>query len=157
VIKQGKSMSGNKSIVRRQLTHTSHFSEAVPPILQRIYHNRALIDESQTKTELSALLPFQQLLNIEPAVSLLVSMLQQQKRILIVGDFDADGATSTALAVDALKKLGAQQVDFLIPNRFTFGYGLTPEIVEIAAQRQPTLLITVDNGISSHAGVENAK
>jgi len=150
-------MSGSKSIVRRTPTHTSSFSESVHPLLQRIYRNREVVDDTQIKTELSALLPFQQLLNIEDAATLLAQMLQQQKRILIIGDFDADGATSTALAMDALKKLGAQHVDYLIPNRFEFGYGLTPEIVAVAAQREPALLITVDNGISSHAGVEKAK
>ena len=75
----------------------------------------------------------------------------------MIGDFDADGATSTALMVRALRGLGFAAVDFLVPNRFQFGYGLTPEIVALAAQREPTLIVTVDNGISSNAGVAAAR
>jgi single-stranded-DNA-specific exonuclease len=147
----------SKMIVRRQPTTTCHFSESTPAILQRIYLNREISDETHVKTDLSALIPFQQLLHIEKAADLLAQMVQQQKHILIIGDYDADGATSTALAVSALKKMGVSHVNYLIPNRFEFGYGLTPEIVEVAAQRNPDLLITVDNGISSHAGVARAK
>ncbi len=82
--------------------------------------------------------------------------LRAQQRILIIGDFDADGATSTALALTALRALGAQHVDYLVPNRFEFGYGLTPAIVDVASQWQPQLIITVDNGIASLDGVERA-
>jgi single-stranded-DNA-specific exonuclease len=83
--------------------------------------------------------------------------LDQRQRILIVGDFDADGATASTVGVLGLRLLGAAHVDYLVPNRFEYGYGLTPEIVEVALQRQPQLLITVDNGISSVEGVAAAK
>jgi single-stranded-DNA-specific exonuclease len=90
-------------------------------------------------------------------VDLLVEALDQRQRILIVGDFDADGATASTVGVLGLRLLGAAHVDYLVPNRFEYGYGLTPEIVEVALQRQPQLLITVDNGISSVDGVAAAK
>ncbi|WP_096087249.1 single-stranded-DNA-specific exonuclease RecJ [Agaribacterium haliotis] len=94
---------------------------------------------------------------IDDGVELLVQALKGQQRILIVGDFDADGATSTAVAIRGLKALGAYQVDYLVPNRFEYGYGLTPEIVALACENKPDLLITVDNGISSIDGVAAAQ
>lgn len=90
-------------------------------------------------------------------MDLLVEAIDQRQRILIVGDFDADGATASTVGVLGLRLLGAAHVDYLVPNRFEYGYGLTPEIVEVALQRQPQLLITVDNGISSVDGVAAAK
>src|SRR5690606_9291093 len=87
---------------------------------------------------------------------LLLRHYERRSAILVVGDFDADGATSTALVVRCLRQLGFAQVGFLVPNRFRYGYGLTPEIVQLAAQQRPALIITVDNGISSHAGVAEA-
>lgn len=83
--------------------------------------------------------------------------LKQQQSVLIVGDFDADGATSTTLTLLAMRAMGLQHIDFIVPNRFEFGYGLTPEIVALAQQRHPDLIITVDNGISSVNGVKAAK
>jgi single-stranded-DNA-specific exonuclease len=106
---------------------------------------------------LDQLLPPAELLNADRAANLLADALADDKRLLVVGDFDADGATSTALAVTALRAFGACNVDFLVPNRFEYGYGLTPEIVELAARERPDLIITVDNGISSHEGVEAAR
>ncbi|MEW5669963.1 DHH family phosphoesterase, partial [Pseudomonas putida] len=106
---------------------------------------------------LARLLPYQQLKGIEAGVDLLVEAIDQRQRILIVGDFDADGATASTVGVLGLRLLGAAHVDYLVPNRFEYGYGLTPEIVEVALQRQPQLLITVDNGISSVDGVGAAK
>lgn len=97
------------------------------------------------------------LLNIEIAVDLMLDVLKQQSKILIVGDFDADGATSTALLKLCLQEFGYKNVDYLVPNRFEFGYGLTPEIVEVAKLRQPALIITVDNGIASIEGVNRAR
>src|SRR5690606_25758262 len=93
------------------------------------------------------------LLHMDQAVALLLDCLQAQKRVLIVADFDADGATSCALAVLCLRAFGFAHVDYLVPNRFTYGYGLTPEIVEVARARSPDLIITVDNGIASHDGI----
>ena len=91
------------------------------------------------------------------ACMLLHNALQNQSRILVIGDFDADGATSTALMMEALTMLGSKNHQFLVPNRFAYGYGLSPEIVEIAASQGAELLVTVDNGISCIAGVEKAK
>lgn len=93
---------------------------------------------------------------MEQASSRLEIALRKQQRILIIGDFDADGATSTALAVSALRTMGASHVEFLVPNRFEFGYGLTPPIVDVAHRWHPDLIITVDNGISSIEGVNRA-
>jgi len=129
------------------------------PVLARVYAARAVREPLELDASLSRLLPFTDLYDIERAADLLVEALEGAWRILIVGDFDADGATSSALAVRALRRLGAAEVDFLVPNRFEYGYGLTPEIVAVAAGRgrAPQLLITVDNGISSVAGVQAAR
>ena len=105
---------------------------------------------------LECMIPVGELGGVDAAVELLLQHFQQQSRIIIIGDFDTDGATSTALVVRQLRRLGYLHVDFLVPNRFTFGYGLTPEIVALAAQRNPELIITVDNGISSLAGMAAA-
>src|SRR4029453_8877020 len=102
------------------------------------------------------LLPVSSLDGVEAATELLLRQ-RVSGRILIIGDFDADGATSTALMMRSLKAWGFASVDFLVPNRFEFGYGLTPEIVALAASRQPTLIVTVDNGISSLPGVTAAR
>lgn len=135
-------------------------SEAVPadfdPLLWRIYRSRGVTQPNQLERELSALIPPDQLDGLGAAVDLLVEAMAQGRRILIVGDFDADGATSSALAVLALRAFGHAQVSFLVPNRFEFGYGLTPEIVEHARRFEPDLIVTVDNGVSSVAGVATA-
>ncbi|MBS98684.1 MAG: single-stranded-DNA-specific exonuclease RecJ [Oceanospirillaceae bacterium] len=126
------------------------------PVLARIYASRGVESLDQLGRQLKELLPDTALLGMEAAVGRLVEALEQQQRILIVGDFDCDGATSTTLAVLALRQFGAAEVDYLVPNRFQFGYGLSPEIVEVAAAQQPHLIITVDNGISSIEGVARA-
>jgi single-stranded-DNA-specific exonuclease len=113
--------------------------------------------EAELDKSLARLIPFQKLKGIEAAVDLLVIALEQRQRILIVGDFDADGATASTVGTLGLRLLGAAHVDYLVPNRFDYGYGLTPEIVAVALERQPQLLITVDNGISSVEGVAAAK
>jgi single-stranded-DNA-specific exonuclease len=133
------------------------FSTAVHPVLQAIYAARGLARDADTDLSLNGLLPPADLLNMEQAVALLIACLHAQKRILIVADFDADGATSCALGLLCLKELGFRHVDYLVPNRFEFGYGLTPEIVNVALARQPDLLMTVDNGIASHAGIALAR
>ncbi len=129
----------------------------LPPLLGRIYAARGIVSAEMLDRSLAKLLPFTELLGIDVAVDLLVQALREQQRILIVGDFDADGATSSALAVRALRAMGAAQVDYRVPNRFEYGYGLTPEIVAVAAENKPDLLITVDNGIASIDGVAAAK
>ncbi len=129
----------------------------LPPVLARIYAARGIVSAEALDRSLAKLLPFTELLGIDAAVDLLVQALRERQRILIIGDFDADGATSSALGVRALRAMGAVQVDYLVPNRFEYGYGLTPEIVAVAAERAPDLLITVDNGIASIDGVAAAK
>ena len=129
----------------------------LPPLLTRLYAARGVRSAVELAKGLARLIPYQQLKGIDAAVSLLVTALQQRQRILIVGDFDADGATASSVGVLGLRMLGAAHVDYLVPNRFEYGYGLTPEIVAVALQRQPDLLLTVDNGISSVEGVAAAK
>lgn len=144
-------------IIRRQYTetHLEKLSE-LPLLLQRIYAARDVKSLNDIDRSLSALLPYADLLDIEKAAKRLVDAINNQERMLIIGDFDADGATSTAVAVSALRAFGAKNVDFLVPNRFTFGYGLTPEIVTLAKTKSPDLIITVDNGIASIEGVARA-
>lgn len=128
----------------------------VPEILKRIYARRGITDEAQLDKQLQTLLPFSTLKGINEACLRLEKALRAQQRILIIGDFDADGATSTAVAITALRAMGAKFVEYLVPNRFEFGYGLTPAIVDVASKWQPHLIITVDNGIASFEGVERA-
>ena len=135
--------------------HLPHLP-GISPLLQRIYAARDVLDESQLDKRLQALLPFNTLTDIDKACARLEEALRAQQRILIVGDFDADGATSSALAVAALRAMGALHVEFLVPNRFEFGYGLTPGIINLAKQWRPDLIITVDNGIASIEGVDAA-
>jgi len=146
-----------RRIERRIPVAEARFPESLHPLLQRIYAGRQIHTEAELDNTLTALHDFHAFSNMAKAVTLLAGCLEQQQRILIVGDFDADGATSSALGVRALRKMGATQVDYLVPNRFEYGYGLTPEIVALAAQREPELIITVDNGISSLAGVQAAR
>ncbi|HHM04895.1 MAG TPA: single-stranded-DNA-specific exonuclease RecJ [Gammaproteobacteria bacterium] len=129
----------------------------VHPVLRRIYASRAVSHPRELDCSLRQLLPFTQLKGMDAAVAVLARALRDRQRILIVGDFDADGATATAVAVRALRAMGAAHVDFLVPNRFDYGYGLTPEIVVAAESLRPEVLVTVDNGISSLAGVAAAR
>ncbi|HSC76670.1 MAG TPA: single-stranded-DNA-specific exonuclease RecJ [Pseudomonadales bacterium] len=127
------------------------------PVLARIFSHRGISNAAELDYRLERLPSPDTLKGLPAALTLLVDSLQQQQRILVVGDFDADGATSTAVALRGLRALGAQHVDFLVPNRFTYGYGLTPGIVALACERKPDLIITVDNGISSIEGIAAAK
>ena len=125
--------------------------------LARLYAARGITQPDELETGLSGLLPAEMLHGVTEAVRLLDVAIDDGQRILIVGDFDCDGATSTALMMRALTKMGAV-VDFLVPDRFKYGYGLTPEIVELGIKTyQPELIVTVDNGISSHEGVARAQ
>ncbi|MCL6415841.1 single-stranded-DNA-specific exonuclease RecJ [Aestuariirhabdus sp. Z084] len=128
----------------------------LPPLLQRLYAARGIRSESQLQRTLQHLQGYDALKGIDRAAELLADAVEKGDSILIVGDFDADGATSSALAVLALRALGAVRVDYLVPNRFEFGYGLSPEIVAEAAKDAPNLIMTVDNGISSIEGVAEA-
>ncbi|MDX1736237.1 MAG: DHH family phosphoesterase, partial [Halioglobus sp.] len=127
------------------------------PLLARIYSGRGVTCAQELDLGLERLLAPELLLNADRAAALLADALQARRSVLVIGDFDADGATSTALAVSTLRAFGAANVDYLVPNRFEYGYGLTPEIVQLAAGGAPDLIITVDNGISSHEGVELAR
>jgi single-stranded-DNA-specific exonuclease len=143
-------------IVQRTLPETLPSFPSMPLVLQRIYAARGIVSREQLDKRLQALLPFNTLTDIDKAVVRLEQALKSQQRILIIGDFDADGATSSALAVAALRSLGASQVEFLVPNRFEYGYGLTPAIVDVAKKWHPQLIVTVDNGIASIDGVDAA-
>lgn len=125
------------------------------PVINRIYAHRGVTERSHIDYSLTELVPYATG-GMALAVDMLVNALQDWDKILIVGDFDCDGATSTAVAVRALKMMGCQKISYLVPNRFDFGYGLSPELVEVAAEDKPDLIITVDNGISSVEGVEAA-
>ncbi|MEN8179288.1 MAG: single-stranded-DNA-specific exonuclease RecJ [Pseudomonadota bacterium] len=131
-------------------------SEDLHPVLERVYRSRGVVSAKELDHSLSRLLPATQLKHLDEAASLLQQVLEQDGRFLIVGDYDCDGATSSVLAILALQAFGANNVSYLVPNRFEFGYGLTPEIVDLAVQQHPNLIITVDNGIASIAGVERA-
>jgi len=144
--------------IKRRIIEGVDQLDSLTPMMQRIYAARGITELKDLEKGLSALLPFDDLKDIEKAANRLSQAIYQQQHILIIGDFDADGATSTALAVSALKLLGAEHVDFLVPNRFEFGYGLTPAIVEVAhQQKKPNLIVTVDNGINSIEGVNAAR
>jgi single-stranded-DNA-specific exonuclease len=149
-------LKGNRELKRR-LPHNGTTLEGVPPLLQRIYLNRGISAPAECSYGLDRLLPVEQLLHSQEAAVLLADVIAAQRRMLVIGDFDADGATSTALALRGLTTMGAQHIDYLVPNRFEYGYGLTPEIVEVARDYGPELIITVDNGISSISGVRAAR
>jgi single-stranded-DNA-specific exonuclease len=142
-------------IERRAVTASGVLDSRLHPVLERAYAARGVRDSQELALTLDRLVPVSTLDCIEAAVRLILE--HRERRILVVGDFDADGATSTALLVRGLRAWGFANVDFLVPNRFEFGYGLTPEIVGLAALRAPSLIITVDNGISSVAGVAAAR
>jgi single-stranded-DNA-specific exonuclease len=127
----------------------------LPPAWARLYAARGITHREQIAHRLAQLLPPAGLLQIERAATLLANAIEDKKRLLIIGDYDADGATACAVGVRGLRMLGAQ-VDYLVPNRLEHGYGLTPEIVKLAAHRQPDLLVTVDNGIAAVEGVAAA-
>jgi len=148
----------SRVVIRREPNLANGVFKDLHPLLQRLYLSRGVDSPSQISRELPDLLPYQDMLNIQEAAAHLANAIQADKRILIVGDFDTDGATSTALAIMALKAMGAKHVDFLVPNRFIYGYGLSPGIVDLAYKnKQPDLIVTVDNGISSAEGVARAK
>ncbi len=141
---------------RRSVIAPSRLPGGLHPVLAALYAARGVGSPDELEYSLGNLLPPRQLKGIGRAVAVLRDAVVHDSSILIVGDFDADGATSTALAMRALRMMGAARVDYLVPNRFEYGYGLTPEIVAVAARRQPDLIITVDNGISSVDGVNAA-
>lgn len=146
-----------RRIERRVPSADVRFLETLHPLLKHVYATRPVHSIRDLDNTVATLHDFRTLSNMDAAVALLTDCLLKQKRILIIGDYDVDGATSTALGVRVLRRLGATHVDYLVPNRFEYGYGLTPEIVVLAKERKPDLIITVDNGVSSIAGVAAAR
>ena len=146
-----------RRIERRAAGMESGLPGELHPLLKRLYAARSIETAADLDLALTTLVDYHTLGGMDRAVTLLAEHITAQRRILVVGDFDADGATSSALLVRALRRLGAEHADYLVPNRFEYGYGLTPEIVALASERKPDLIITVDNGISSHAGVSAAR
>ncbi len=126
------------------------------PVLNRVYSARGITSPDDLELTLQTLLPYHSMSGISEAVAALVPVVTQGRRLLVVGDFDADGATSTAVALRALAMMGATDVGYLVPNRFDFGYGLTPELVDVARDMSPDLIMTVDNGIAALQGVAAA-
>lgn len=150
-------MSSDKIILRRPPAETGKVLADLHPVLQRVYLARQITSTQELEQSLDRLIPPSRLKGIHQAAELLAGALRARQRILIVADFDVDGATSCALVVRALRSLGAQDVRYIVPNRFEYGYGLTPEIVALISQQQPAVIITVDNGISSLEGVAEAR
>ncbi|PKO63575.1 MAG: single-stranded-DNA-specific exonuclease RecJ, partial [Betaproteobacteria bacterium HGW-Betaproteobacteria-16] len=130
-------------------------ASGLPRTLARILAARGIRSPDQLDVSLAGLIPPDRLTHNQRMAQLLADAIADNKRLLVVGDYDADGATATAVAVRGLRSMGGQ-VDFLVPNRFEYGYGLTPEIVALAATRKPDVIITVDNGIASVEGVDAA-
>ncbi len=148
----------SKRTIRKRVTTASEQTlPGIHPLLARVYLARGVTQVEELSLDLREMIPVGHLQGAARAVDLLISHLESEGKILVVGDFDADGATSSALVVRALRATGFPDVDFLVPNRFEFGYGLSPELAEVAAQRGPALIITVDNGISSAKGVAVAR
>jgi single-stranded-DNA-specific exonuclease len=146
-----------KQIVRRPFVKDDYLPENLHPKIKQIYACRGVSSAQELELKVAQLNAVDSLMGLDQACVVLYQALVKQKNIVIIGDFDADGATSTALMMEALSLLGSQNHHFLVPNRFEYGYGLTPEIVDIAAGQGAQLLITVDNGISCIAGVKRAK
>lgn len=145
------------SIRIQRYSTTQPLLAGMPAVLSAIYQHRNISTPEELNTELAALLPYHSLKGIEQAAGVIAHAIMTRQRILIVGDFDADGATSVTLMMRALSAMGADDAGYLVPNRFEYGYGLTPEIVDVAKALNPQLIITVDNGISSIEGVAAAK
>ena len=147
----------NKKIIRRGIPDEHSLPDTIHPVLKRVYAARNIQSSDDLDYSLARLLPYDTLTGINEAVLLLQEAIAKKSRILIVADFDADGATSCALAIRGLTLMGCEDIIYVVPNRFEYGYGLTPEIVDVALDYDPDLLITVDNGISSVEGVKRAK
>jgi single-stranded-DNA-specific exonuclease len=156
--RQGLLGMPHRTIVRRSLPETpDDLPDALHPVVRRVLLARQVTSAADLSRSAADLHGYEALLDIDKAAELLGRAVERGSRILIVGDFDADGATASAVAVRALRLMGVRQVDYLVPSRFRFGYGLSTELVRVAAQRRPDLIVTVDNGIASLEGVAEAK
>ncbi|EGT0667498.1 single-stranded-DNA-specific exonuclease RecJ [Citrobacter werkmanii] len=141
---------------RREADETTELPADLPPLLRRLYASRGVRTANDLERSLKGMLHWQTLTGVEKAVEMLHDAFEKNLRIMVVGDFDADGATSTALSVLSLRAMGCNTVEYLVPNRFEDGYGLSPEVVDQAHARGAQMIMTVDNGISSHSGVDHA-
>ncbi|EBC1303129.1 single-stranded-DNA-specific exonuclease RecJ [Salmonella enterica] len=150
-------MKQQRQLRRRESDETAELPADLPPLLRRLYASRGVRSARELERSVKGMLPWQQLSGIDNAVEILYNAFREGIRIIVVGDFDADGATSTALSVLGMRALGCDNISYLVPNRFEDGYGLSPEVVDQAKARGAQLIVTVDNGISSHAGVAHAK
>lgn len=150
-------MSANLRIVRREVPAHGPWPEAVPPVLQRVYAARGITEPAQAELKLARLLPPDALGRVGQAAALLAEAIARDAHIVVVGDFDCDGATGTAVAVRGLRLLGARRVSYQVPHRVTHGYGLTPGLVDDLVALAPDLVLTVDSGIACHAGVAAAR
>lgn len=149
-------MKERTQLRRRVVDSTAVLPDTLPPLLKRLYASRGVHNEHDLERGVKGMLPWQKLQGISQAVAMLYRAFCENHRIIVVGDFDADGATSTALSVLALRSMGATNIGYLVPNRFEDGYGLSPEVVDQAHNHGARMIMTVDNGISSHSGVERA-
>ncbi|EBB3291457.1 single-stranded-DNA-specific exonuclease RecJ [Salmonella enterica subsp. enterica serovar Newport] len=150
-------MKQQRQLRRREADETAELPADLPPLLRRLYASRGVRSARELERSVKGMLPWQQLSGIDNAVEILYNAFREGTRIIVVGDFDADGATSTALSVLGMRALGCDNISYLVPNRFEDGYGLSPEVVDQAKARGAQLIVTVDNGISSHTGVAHAK
>ncbi|ELW3944226.1 single-stranded-DNA-specific exonuclease RecJ [Salmonella enterica] len=151
-------MKQQRQLRRREADETAELLLAdLPPLLRRLYASRGVRSARELERSVKGMLPWQQLSGMDNAVEILYNAFREGIRIIVVGDFDADGATSTALSVLGMRALGCDNISYLVPNRCEDGYGLSPEVVDQAKARGAQLIVTVDNGISSHAGVAHAK
>ncbi|EAA0891443.1 single-stranded-DNA-specific exonuclease RecJ [Salmonella enterica] len=150
-------MKQQRQLRRREADETAELPADLPPLLRRLYASRGVRSARELERSVKGMLPWQQLSGIDNAMEILYNAFREGIRIIVVGDFDADGATSTALSVLGMRALGCDNISYLVPNRFEDGYGLSPEVVDQAKARGAQLIVTVDNGISSHAGVAHAK
>ena len=141
---------------RREVDESISLPEDLSPLLRRLYASRGVKTPDDLQRGLKGMLHWRDLTGVEKAVEMLHDAFERNLRIMVVGDFDADGATSTALSVLALRAMGCRSVEYLVPNRFEDGYGLSPEVVDQAHSRGAQMIMTVDNGISSHVGVDRA-
>ncbi|NMH60429.1 single-stranded-DNA-specific exonuclease RecJ [Alteromonas ponticola] len=143
------------SVVRRQ-SDIEPLSPSLHPVIDRVYRNRNIASTDELEVGLKALAHFDLLKGIDDATAVLTEAFTGQKQLTVVGDFDADGATSTAVCMLALRAMGLKNINYLVPNRFDFGYGLSEPLVELAAQQGAQVILTVDSGIACHAGVKKA-
>ncbi len=150
-------LQGVKKIIAQRPCTESPLLGDIDPVLQRIFSSRGILSCEELEKSLAKLPSPWLLSGMQIMVEHLITAIKQQQAISVVADFDADGATSCALAIKGLALLGAKNLNFVVPNRFEFGYGLTPEIVELVKQQNPDIILTVDNGISSVAGVKAAQ